>query len=223
MATFVPLRPTAESEEVLSRLSQEEKDGMTRKCVQACIVLSQNRTPIKKADLNKLVFSTSHFRLHNAVIQNANHDLNKHYGMRLFELSDKARYLLVNTKADFTSYQTFNQEECNEFTVLYFILIELFASPDENISEEDIRNSLSPMKMTNDELKSCLDSLTKHLYLTQTRNQDTRSYAWGPRSMAEVDPDIFFKLFLDMVGDTSDKDWPEQKKRVDKLRAIENR
>lgn len=220
---FVRLRPSAESEEVLSKIAQEERDKLTRKCVQASIVLGQNRSPIKKAELNKLVFTTSHFRLHNAIIQAANYELNKNFGMRLYELNDKTRYLLVNSKSDFTPFQAFSQEECYEYTVLCFILIELFASPDENLSEEEIRKSLSPMKMTNDELKEHLDSLTKHLYLTQTRNQDTRYFSWGPRSTAEIDPDKFFETFLEWVGETSDKDWPEQKKRIDKLKAIENR
>lgn len=221
--SFVPLRPTAESEGVISRLEEEERNQLVRKCVQAVIILGQNQSPIKKTELNRLVFPSSNFRLHNAILQAANQDLNKVFGMRLFELPDKSRYLLVNSKFDFTSYQNFSQTECEEFSVLYFVLMEILASPDENLSEEDIRNSLSPLKMTNDELKAHLDSLTKQLYLFMTRNSDTRYFSWGPRSIAEIDPENFFQCFIEVVGDTTDKDWPEQKKKIDKLKNIENR
>lgn len=221
--SFVPLRPTTESEGIISRLGEEERSQLVRKFVQAAIILGQNQSPIKKTEFNKLVFPSSNFRLHNAILQAANQELNKIFGMRLFELPDKSRYLLVNSKFDFTAYQTFSQTQCEEFTVLYFVLMEIFASPDENLSEEDIRNSLSPIKMTNDELKVHLDSLTKQLYLSMTRNSDTRFFSWGPRSIAEIDPDNFFQCFIEIVGDSTDKDWPEQKKKIDKLKNIENR
>lgn len=221
--SFVPLRPTADSEGIISRLEEDERNQLIKKCVQAAIVLGQGQTPIKKTELNKLVFPSSNFRLHNAILQSANYELNKVFGMRLFEMPDKARYLLVNSKFDFTAYQTFSQTEYGEFTVLLFVLLEIFASPDENLSEEDIRNSLSPMRLTNDELKVHLDSLTKQLYLTMTRISDIRHFAWGPRSIAEIDPDNFFHCFLEVVGNNTDKDWPEQKKKIDKLKHIENR
>lgn len=220
--TFVPLRPTEDALVAIGSLDDDAKDDFVKNCVQAVIVLSQNKSPIKRVDLNRLALPTN-YRISAAIIQLANRELYKTFGMRLFELEDRKKFLLVNAKTDFAQHMTFSDEECEEMTVLYFILMDIFVSPDEKIRDDEIEKSLRPLNYTSETIKSYVDTFVKRLYLTQARHHDSLLFSWGPRAVAEVEPERFFECFLELSGNTNQKDWPEIKKRIDKMKSMPNR
>lgn len=223
---FIPLRPTAESNQALSNLEPDSYDKMVKDCVQACITLGQNRNPIKKADLNKLVFQGKGIKIPGAILQVANKELNKVFGMRLYELDDKTKYLLVSSKPSLNGVvdsSSMSDSTCEELAVLYFILMDIFVSADERLSEEDIQGTLKPLDLSKNSIKDLLDLYVKRLYLVQDKRQELRLYSWGPRAYAEVEPENFFNRFLNLAGDTSAKDWPDIERRINKLKTMENR
>mgnify|MGYP000923168872 CR=1 FL=1 len=220
---FVPLRPSQEALDATSKLEATIRDKLLRNCVQAIIILGQDRNPIKRQELNKLAFPTVNYRVAAAIVQEANKELNKTFGMRLYELEDKTRYLLINSKTDFADLMNHSEAMCNELAVLYFVLIDIFVAPDERLSEDEIEASLRPLNLTRDETKSYLDSFTKRLYLRMDKHQESRTFSWGPRAVAEVDPESFFNSFLYLVKDSSDKNWPDLKTRINNLKSIPNR
>lgn len=224
---FVPLALDEEHRLALENIDDEEQRKLTAACLSAFMVLAQNRSPIKKSDLNRLVFSgQKYYKAVNAIVIAANKELDKIYGMRLFELEDKSKYLLVNSRADYTSYALRSSSDCQELTVLYFVLMEIFASPEEKISEADMMDMLKALDLSEKDLKKHIDSLVKRLYISVTKDamhQDMKFVSWGPRAEAEVDPDNFFNSFLKLTEDGSESNWPEQKRRIDKLKAIPNR
>lgn len=218
---FLPTRVSEEVQETINQLPEEDRHKLVKTCVSAIMVLGQNRTPIKKTDLNRHLHHN--YRINNAILVVANYELNKIFGMRLFEVENKSVLLLVNSSIEFSHYATHSKSMSNELTVLYFILMQIFASSDEAVCEDEIENALSPLGFSRDALKARIDTLVKKHYLVLTKDsfqQDVKLYTWGPRAMAEVDPDNFFECFLNLVGEGSDRDWPELKKRIDKLKSI---
>lgn len=224
---FVPLKPTEESMIVLSNLESESHDKMVGDCVHALVVLGQNRNPIKRTDLNKLAFPHNiRGKLPVAIVQAANKELNKTFGMRLYELEDRTKYLLVNSNPGFSNLIDHSDDTCSELTTLYFILLDIFASPDEKLPEEDIHRSLKHLDHNSASLKELLDLYVKKLYLVQDKDkqqQELKIYSWGPRAYAEIEPEGFFNCFLSLSGSTSSRDWPELEKRIEKLKNIANR
>lgn len=221
---FLSLDVPDEHLNILNRLDEVERKCLIKNCVHAIIILGQERTPIKKSDLNKLVFSTVGLRsIPQAVIQAANYELNKIFGMRLYEIDDKTKLILINSKTEFSKYHYYNTQMCEELTVLFFILMDIFAAPEEKKSEEDLLEDLKGLDCDIEILKGYLETFVKKLYLVTSREQEHRMYSWGPRTIAELDPDNFFNSFLELVGDSEDKDWPDLKKRIETLKNMENR
>lgn len=215
---FLPLTVSEEHETVLARLEEEQQLTLIKNCVHAIIVLSQERAPIKRVDLNKLVFSSVSTRsVPQAILHAANCELNKTFGMRLYEIEDKSKLLLVNTKTEFAKFQNHSDAMCEELTVLYFILLDIFAAPDERKNEDDLLDTMSSLDHDQETLKSYIDSFVKLLYLTMTKEHDSKFYSWGPRALAEIDPENFFIKFLELAGDSTDKDWPEKKQIISQL------
>lgn len=209
--------------------SSEENKKLIKNCQSAIVVLGQNKQPIKKLDLNKLIYTGSrsqHHTVTKAVIANANHYVHKYLGMRLFELAD--RFLLVNSSSiPNQCRKEFDQEECNELAVIFLALMEIFSSSDESSTESQIKAVIQTLDLSDDDLKRHFDMLLKKLYIVQLRDksiqQDEKLYKWGPRAIAEVDPDRFMKSFLDFAEAGTENDWAEQKRRIDILKAMKNR
>ena len=219
------MRLNEEQERSLESVSEIERKKMKETCMSAIMVLSQNRNPIKKIDLNRLVLGGArNYRAVNAITIEANRELYRLFGMRLYELDDKSKYLLVNSSTDYSQYAKPNNAQQEEFTVLYFILIDIFASSEEKISEPEMLSTLSALDIA--DVKKHIDTLLKKLYISQIKDpmhQDTKFYTWGPRAEAEVEPDKFFQSFLDLTEDKNESHWPEEKRRVEKLKSIPNR
>lgn len=221
---FLPITIDDETEQILERYKEIRKK-LLNDCISAILVLGQNRSPIKRQELNKLVFTSHNHRLNNSILLQANEKLNETFGLRLFEVEDKKNLLLVNSSTCFSSYLDFTESMRDEFTILYFILIEIFTSTDESLEESSIESTLEPLGYPKETLKSHIDSLVKKLYLTATKltyQQDIKSYSWGPRSLAEIDLDGFFDSFLNLVESSSSKEWPELEERIRKLREKVN-
>lgn len=222
---FIPSRPTADSLRIIEELEESSRQRLIKSCVHALIVLGQNRTPIKRLELNKLAFPNVHYKISGAILQAANKELIKIFGLRIFELEDKKGYLLVNTGPEFNDVITYSDSMCEELTTLYFILMDIFISPEEKITEKELENSLEAFEIKGDSLKSCLDSFVKRLYLnvefqaTEQEGEKIRLYSWGPRALAEIDIDNLFKRFLELVPTTTEKDWPDIKKRVERIKS----
>lgn len=221
---FLPIHIPDDTRYVLDRLEEDYAQTLTRNCVHAIIVLGQERTPIKKVDLYKLVFPTITGRsIQPAIIYMANHELNKVFGMRLYELDDKSKLLLVNSNSELGLYQNYTGQMREELTVLFFILMDIFAAPDEKKSEEELLDDVKGLDCDVETLKGYLELFVKKLYLITTRQQDHKMYAWGPRTIAEIDPEEFFKRFLELADDSKEEDWPDLKKRIDTLKKMEFR
>lgn len=212
-----------ENQDILEKLSEENRKELIRSCIHAIIVLGQNKTPIKRQELNKLVFPTSNYRISGAVLQAANRELNSIFGMRLYETADKLKYLLVNKSTDYAAYQKHSENSESELTVLYFVLVGIFSSADEKLSEDEILKSLKPLEISVTTLKNYIDSFVKKLYLTSERIEESKFYRWGSRAMAEVNPVEFFNRFLELSGSSSSKEWPDLIVRVEKLKALHER
>lgn len=221
---FLPLRPDDDADSTLNQMSEDIRDRAVADYVHAFIVMGADKSVIKKTDINKTVNSQQlSYKKVNAIIQAANKELNKNFGMRLYE-PDKTKYILVNTNVESADLHLLTQEACEENTILLFILMEIFASTDEKVGESTIEENLEALELTNDELSSHLESLVKHMYLTVERQQDEKMYSWGPRAVAEVEPEAFFNRFLDLVGEgATAEDYPELIARIDKLKSIPNR
>lgn len=224
---FVPLKPTPDSSVILSNLEPDAYDKMVRDCVHALIVLGQNRNPIKKTDLNKIAFpSRERSKIPGAIIQAANRQLNKIFGMRLYEFEiaqQPSRYLLVNSKPGLSDWSNYSDDTCSELTTLYFILMDIFVSPDEKLAEEDIQATIKPLDHSKESIKEFLELFVKKLYLVQEKQQDSKMYSWGPRAYAEVEPENFFNCFLNLSGNTSAREWPDLEERIERLKNIANR
>lgn len=220
---FMSTNISPENQETLGRLGEIERKELVRNCIQAIIVLGQNRNTIKRVELNKLFLPYTNYRIAAAILQAANKEMDSLFGMRLFETEDKTKYLLINRSTEFAIYQRRSATEKQEWAVLYLILVGIFASADEKVSEEELIESLRPLDLLATVLKSLLESFVKRLYLTVEKIEETRFYRWGPRAVAEVDPESFFNRFLDLTGSSSDKEWPDLCVRIDKLRGIHER
>lgn len=169
-----------------------------------------------------MVFSNINHRVASAILQLANKKLNDKFGMRLFELPDKIRIIVVNKSPEFGSSLKQSSQSYENLAILYLILMDIFVSADDRLSFEEIAKSLKPLDLSEQELKSHLESYVKKLYL-QEKRQDLILYSWGPRAMAEVEPEIFFVRFLEMAGSSKENEWPEQKRRIEKLKSLANR
>lgn len=159
----------------------------------------------------------------NAITVAANIRLDKDFGMRLYELEDRSKYLLVNSRADYASYTKRSKTEEEQLTILYLILTDIFASPEEKVSETDMIDTLSVLGLDERDLKKHIDTLFKKMYITHVKDpmhQDAKFIAWGPRAEAEIDPDNFFMSFLKMTEDGNEGNWPDQKRRIEKLKSI---
>lgn len=218
---FLSLTPSQEAVSIISsKLEDEEYEELVRKCVHALIVLGQDRTPIKRLELNKIVFSNVNYRVAGAIVQVANKELDHLFGMRLYELSDKLRFILVNSEPTFATAIKYSDPMCEWLAILYLILIDIFSSPENRLPFEDIQKSLQPLDISEASLKNHLDTFTKKFYLQSEKRQDNVFYSWGERSMAEVEPESFFNRFLEMAGGNPDTEWPEQRARIEKLKSI---
>lgn len=218
---FLPLALTIAEEHTLSNTDDDYEDKVYR-CVQALLILGQERTPIKKSDLNRMVFPSGvHYRLVAAVTSLANKKLHKIFGMRLFEVEDKTKYLLVNSEMDISQYFDDEKVVQRELVVLYFMLMGIFVSPDERMTIEEIEKSIrQPLCLSSETIKEYLDLFTKKLYLKQEKHQEIKLYGWGERAIAEIDPENFFQCFLNLTEDASDKAWPELRNRIENLNQI---
>lgn len=227
IAEFLPTKVTPEYHQLFEGTDDNQK--LLKNCLSAIMVLGQNKQTIKKEELNKLIDTGTrghHHTIKKAVVAKANYHLNKYMGMRLFYLGD--RYLLVNsTNVPNQCRKEFDQDECNELSVIFLALMEIFSSSDESSTEAQIKSVLATLGLSEDDLKKYFQMLQKKLYIQRIpdRNvqEDEKLYKWGPRAIAEVDPDRFMKSFLDLAeGGTAD-DWPEQKRRIELLKTVPNR
>jgi hypothetical protein len=227
---FLPLSIPEEQRTIFDPNLPENK-RILQNCLSGIIVLGQNKQVIKKEELNKLIYTGTrrqHHTITKAVMAYANHDLNKYLGMRLFDLGESKGYLLVNTHSiPNHCRKEFDIEECNELSVIFLALMEIFSSSDESCTEAQIKEVLSPLELSDEDLKRHFDMLQKKLYIVPLRNtacqQEERLYKWGPRAVAEVDPDRFMKSFLDFADAGSANDWPDQKLRIEALKNVANR
>lgn len=226
---FLPPRPTADSLLIIEELSDSDRQTYLKNCVHSLIVLGQKKTPIKRVDLNKIVFpGRHHHTLATAITQAANKELIKNFGMRLFELEDRSKYLLVNINYKAGSFLKHSDSSCEQQTILFFVLMDIIQSLNEKRYQTELEKTLSPFNdLTEATIKDYLDSFVKNLYLNQefevTEEGRVRVLSWGPRAVAEIDPDNFFKCFLEFNPNTQEKEWPQITKRIDKLKAISNR
>lgn len=203
---------------MVARLEENVFQDLCKKCVNSFIVLGQDRKPIKKQDLNRLAFPNVHFKTSAAIIQFANKELHKVFGMRIYELGDKTRYLLVNASQDCAALKlTPDDTEDEELSVLYFVLMGIFASPEEKMDDDALEKMLSDLEIENVQVH--FESLVKKLYLTMEKDQEKKLYSWGPRAYAEVEPEEFFNRFLELAHGTSEEDWSDLRKRIDKLKS----
>lgn len=221
---FVTPKPTDESVSIISsKLDDEEAEDLVKKCVHALIVLGQDRNPIKKMELNRLVFTTVHYRIVNAIIEISNKKLIEIFGMRLFELPDKSQYILVNSSPQFAENLKYDDSNCESLAALYIILMDIFVSPDDRLPMDEITKTFDVLDMDEETLKAHLEYFVRKLYLTKVRGPENVFFSWGPRSFAEVEPDAFLQRFIDMAGGGNIDDWPEQKRRIEKLKSLGNR
>lgn len=226
--------PTSLDEQDRQTEEGVDQDNLTRwlkNCLSGIMVLSQNRQVIKRAELTKLIYHGSrnqYFRITKLIMHKASHDLYKYMGMRLYDLGDSKGYILVNEHSELSQYRReHSQEQCNELAVIFLTLMEIFTSSDESSTEEQIREVLKHLDLEEDDLKKHFDFMLKKLYIVPVKEiiyqQDEKLYKWGPRAIAEVDPDRFMEAFLDLAEDGEAKDWPDQKRRIDLLKEIPNR
>ena len=221
---FLPTLLDQELDELLKKnLVPDDIRKATKNCCSAILILGQNQSVIKRADLTRLTKSgTRNHRVNIAITHLANFELNKTLGMRLFESSDD-KYLLVNSKIEYSEYFKHTPQGSNEMVVLFFILIIIFTSAEEKSSDSEIKNGLRALEYTDDELKKIIETLVKKNYLTQSVQQDEKLYSWGPRAVAETEPKNFFDTFLELAGEGKEDDWPEQKRRIENLKKIHYR
>ena len=227
VAEFLPVKVSADHQQLFT--NTEENKKLLKNCLSAIMILGQNKQTINKQDLNKLIYTgtrVQHHTIKKAVIAHANHDLNKYMGMRLFDLGDK--YLLVNSiSVPNQCRRDFDQEEAKELAAIFLALMEIFSSSDESSSEDQIKSVMATIGMSEDDLKKSFNMLLKKLYIVPVRDrnvqQEEKLYKWGPRAIAEVDPDRFMKSFLDFAEGGSADDWPEQKRRIELLKSVPNR
>lgn len=233
---FLPVTIAAEHREVAAKAPEDHKKLLTN-CLSGIMVLGQNKQVIKKLDLNKIIYSglprSQHHTITKAVLAFANHDLNKYMGMRLFELEDNKGYLLVNNSYELSQYRKeFTKEQCDEVAVIHMVLMQIFTSADESATEKQVRDTLEILDLSRDENEKHFSMLQKKLYIVPvpqgggSANPDgEKLFKWGPRAKAEVDPDRFMSSFLSLAhdGNPPDKDWPEQERRANNLKAIPNR
>lgn len=220
---FLPLVVPIEIKETLDNLDKDDRETYVNNCIHAIIVLGQDRSTIKRPDLNRLVFLSNYSRtLPMAILIEANSRLNQIFGMRLFESEDKTRLILVNSLSEFSKYRNYSNH--HEMAVLYFTLMDIFAAPDECKNEEELIDNLSDSLDTQEDIiRAYLDTFVKKNYLNLEKAQDMKNYSWGDRAIAEIDPNAFFEQFLDLIGDTTERDWPDLKKRVERLNRMANR
>lgn len=217
---FLSRRSNEELDYAVDKLGQEAFDELVRKTVHALLILGQERTPIKRLELNKILFSRIPHRCTGAVILAANKELYTVFGLRIFELEDKSKYLIVNAFNDLPEVIEYPDNFCEELTILYLLLTSIFAAPDEKVAEEDFMSNISPLKMDDKVLKEYLDLFLKKLYIKSMRHEDRNYFLWGPRAVAEIEPETFFNSFLQLNQEETDKNWPEQRRRIEKLKDL---
>lgn len=215
---FIPLRPDEDAIETAGKLEENVFQDLCKKCVQSFLVLGQDRKPIKKQDLNRLAFPSVHFKTCAAVIQFANKELHKVFGMRIYELDDKTRYLLVNSSPDCASLRMVPcATEDEELGVLHMALMAIFASQEEKVDEDALERLMSALEI--EDFQAHIESLVKKLYLTLEKDQEKKLYSWGPRAYAEIEPEQFFNQYLELDSGSKAEDWSHIRKRIDKLKS----
>ena len=163
------------------------------------------------------------YRVAASVTQVANQEIFRTFGYRLFEVEDKTKLLLVNTDTNAFESLEHPDSTCDEMSILFLILTDIFVSAEERLSDEDLENSLKPLEITSADLKAYIETFLRKMYLSVDKRQETKVYSWGPRATAEVDPETFLEFFLKFVNESSDKNWPDVKRRIEKLKSIPNR
>ena len=227
--SFLPISVPADARETVA--SVEDYKKLVENCLSGIMVLGQNKQTIKRADLTKLIYTgtrTHHHTITKALIALANHDLHKYVGMRLYHDEEIKGFLLVNsTTIPNQCRKELSQEECDELASIFVALMEIFSSADESSTEAHIKEAMSVLDFSEDQLKTCFDMLIKKLYIVQVKNSayqpEERLYKWGPRAIAEVDPDRFMKSFLDLAESGTADDWPDQKRRIELLKSVQHR
>lgn len=230
MATqgFLKIRVPETSVDALAKLPAGKKDELVKKCVHAIIVLGQDRQPIKKEDLSRLVFhSIGNYRVVNGIIHMANEELQDTFGMQLYMFQDKSqpKFFLVNTSLDFNEYQMPRSEEENEeLVLLHFALSEIFLSHDFRSSFEELEKACKPFELKDsgsEYLKSFIDRFVKLMYLSTMKHQDLTWYVCGPRAYAEYNLDELFDRFLQLAKETNVEAWPDLVQRLDKMKKAQ--
>lgn len=225
---FLPLAASDQLREVATSIQEEDAAAAIKKCVQMIIILGQDNKPIKRSDLNKAFsqYSINSVRAYKYLIEAANLKLYKLTGLRLYELDDKTRYLLVNGSSHFAMLKNHSDEACMEYTVLYLILMEIFGSQSQSVPVDSIKKSLEPLRFSEEDLKNCIEVALKKMYIIEKKDDDERSYIWGPRAYAEVEPDNFYAYFKELLEEDPANNQSMMKEyddRYAKLKHMPNR
>ena len=216
---FLPLRLSDDDRKTLENMSLEAREKALRTCRHAILVLSHDRSVLKKKDISS---SSTNYRVNDAILLEANRELHKDIRLRLYEI-EKGKYILVNSELEFAKCAKIDESKYPELAVLYFVLTSIFTSPDEKLSEEELNSIFLALAVGKDEAKAFLGLFVKKNYIiaeSQQHQEESKLYKWGPRAFAEVDPDSFFSNFLSVHGESDEKDWPELKLRIEKLKQI---
>lgn len=219
---FLPLEAPAVP---IDESQKQEFRDTIRKAVQCILLLAKDRSPFRKADLNRMAFAGSSISIRHyaKLVLMANIDLNRWMGMRLYELDDKLRYILVNSNGTLSSYHKFTSEDKVDLTVIYLVLTMIFISEDQALTFENLYKNLSSLKMNQDLLKTRLANMVKNLYLVEEKDQEERLYRWGQRAKAEMDPEPYFNSIKKLLGGEYGFDEKEIEKRIEVLKSMPNR
>lgn len=199
--------------------TEEQVKKLVYKCVHAFIVLNQKRLPIKRADVTRVISDNPIYssNLVEPLFALANKELIKVFGLRLFKV-DKATFLLVNTSSTFSELVDYPEKTKIELSVLFLVLLSIFSSPVDRMTEEQIISGLSELNMKQDEIMARLESFHRRMYIQITKSRDCKEYSWGPRATAEIDIDQFFKTFIDL-NSSKEADWPDFARKVELFKS----
>lgn len=219
---FIRLRPTQESVETINeKFDKVEADTIVKKCVHSIILLGMGRNVIDRMTLRSLVFPNMFYKYVAIFMEIANMQLNELFSMRLYEMD--AKYLLVNSKPDAQDMIEPTNDKHEYLALLEFILLDIFGSTENRLNLDELMNSLSPLELEKSHVEEYIEKFMKRQYLDKVKDNGKIYYKWGPRAKAEIDPDGFFDLFLELNESRSPDDWPELKRRIEELKEIPDR
>lgn len=223
--SFLPIHPDPLTVQfVKDKYSNNNKavDELIRKCVHAILMLSQGgKEVVSKTILSGLVFPQGvHHTVNKAIIEIANKQLVKVFGMRLYEMD--LRYLVVNASPEDADLIEYDEEETTFYAVLHLILIDIFGCTEEKLTIDEIEHHLEHLKIKRTKLEDLVSRYKMKFYLAMIKEDCKEYYKWGQRAVAEVDPDGFFESFLSLYGGDAN-DYPDLSKRIDTLKRMTNR